>query len=220
MMGADGMDEEMQDSETATEAALGGLSAYDDANVRKAMEARSTIAQERQKYYDDLAAKLSAQQTGPTFRERMFQLSAAFATPTAQRGLGGILANVAPVLQQQAQAKREGEAKRREALSALQAAQLAQREAAAGQNVTTEIALAKLGKQAPVRGVAVGDTLRNPFTNAPMGPEFNRVPKPEYYKALEQAPTAENLQAAVSYYPTFAVDLKAAYERGLRNKGR
>jgi hypothetical protein len=42
----------------------------------------------------------------------MFQLSAALATPTEQRGLGGILANVTPVLQAQAQAKREGEIKR------------------------------------------------------------------------------------------------------------
>jgi hypothetical protein len=46
------------------------------------------------------------------------------------------------------------------------------------------------------------------------------VPMPDYYKALEAAPTPENLQAAVAYYPTFAVQLKAAYDRGLKNKGR
>ena len=71
-----------------------------------------------------------------------------------------------------------------------------------------------------VRGVAVGDKLRNPYTNEEIGPEYSRVPKPDYYKALEAAPTPENLQAAVAYYPTFAVQLKAAYERGLKNKGR
>lgn len=206
-----------EDNEDAT---LGGLSAYNDANVRKAMEAKSAITRERQKYYDALTAKITAQRAGPSFRERMFQLSAALATPTAQRGLGGVLANVAPVLQAQQQAKREDELSRKEALDKLRLAQLGQREAAAEQDVATELSLYKLGKQAPVRGVAVGDTLRNPFTNAPVGPEYNRVPKPEYYKALERAPTAENLQAAVAYYPTFAVDLKAAYERGLRNKGR
>jgi len=90
----------------------------------------------------------------------------------------------------------------------------------ARQDTQTKIALAKLGKQAPVRGVAVGDTLRNPFTNEVIGAEYNRVPKPDYYKALEAAPTPENLQAAVAYYPTFAVQLKAAYDRGLKNKGR
>jgi hypothetical protein len=69
-------------------------------------------------------------------------------------------------------------------------------------------------------GIDVGGVLVDRSSNRPINPQYSRVPKPEYYKALEQAPTEENLQAAVAYYPTFAVELKAAYERGLKNKGR
>jgi hypothetical protein len=67
------------------------------------------------------------------------------------------LENVAPVLQAQEQAKREGEIKRRDALSALAAAQLAQREGLAEQVVDTEIELAKLTRPKPAR--AVGNTI-------------------------------------------------------------
>jgi hypothetical protein len=117
------------------------------AAVRTAMAARKEAAKARQAYYDDLTAKLVAQRTGPSFSERMFQLSAALAQPTTRRGIGGVLANVAPVLQAQEQAKREGETKRRDALSALQAAQLSQREDLLGQELDTEVELAKLSKQ-------------------------------------------------------------------------
>jgi hypothetical protein len=109
--------------------------------------------------------------------------------------------------------------KRRDALSALQAAQLGQRAGLANQDVTTALAMAKINNK-PVVGVDVGGVLRNRSTNEPIGEAYNRVPMPEYYKALEQDPSEENLKAAVDYYPTFAVALKAAYERGLKNKGR
>jgi hypothetical protein len=115
------------------------------------MDARKEAAKERQAYYDDLTAKLMAQRTGPSFSERMFQLSAALAKPTSRRGFGAVLENVAPVLQAQEQAKREGETKRRDALSALAAAQLTQREALAEQAVDTELQLTKLAnKRRPV----------------------------------------------------------------------
>jgi hypothetical protein len=89
----------------------------------------------------------------------MFQLSAAFAAPTSTRGFGGVMANVMPVLQAQAQAKREGEIKRQDALSALAAAQLAQREALAEQTVDTELELYKLNRPKPAR--VVGNTIVN-----------------------------------------------------------
>jgi hypothetical protein len=79
------------------------------------------------------------------------------AKPTSRRGFGAVLENVAPVLQAQEQAKREGEIKRRDALSALAAAQLAQREGLAEQVVDTEIELAKLTRPKPAR--AVGNTI-------------------------------------------------------------
>jgi hypothetical protein len=202
--------------------AVGGLSVYSDPGVQKAMTKFEELARQQQARYDAQAKAIEEKRYGPSFSERMFQLSAALATPTAQRGIGGILANVTPVLQAQMQAKRQGELSRREALEKLQNDRLAQEMGLAKQGVTTATALARINATAnkPVRGIAVGDTLRNPFTNEVMGAEYNRVPMPDYYKALEAAPTPENLQAAVAYYPTFAVQLKAAYDRGLKNKGR
>jgi hypothetical protein len=210
------------DGEDDTADATGGLAVYSDPNVQTAMTAFNKLAAEQQARYDAQAKALAEKRYGPSFSERMYQLSAAFAAPTSTRGFSGVMGNVMPVLQKQQEAQREGEIKREDALNALQAAQLNQRLALAKQGLTTATAMAKLGAEAnkPVRGVAVGDTLRHPYTNAVIGPEYNRVPVPDYYKALEAAPTPENLQAAVAYYPTFAVQLKAAYDRGLKNKGR
>jgi len=158
MIGVDEMDKKLGALGTVADAdAEEEAGALPYAAVREAMTARKKAADDRQKYYDDLTAKLTAQRTGPSFRERMFQLSAALATPTTQRGLGGILANVAPVLQAQMQAKREGEIKRQDALNALTAAQLAQREGLAEQVVDTEIELAKLTRPKPSR--VVGNTV-------------------------------------------------------------
>ena len=213
------MDEELDGQPPAGDA-IGGLSVYGDADVKAAMAEEKKLTSEREKYYDKIAKALEEKRYGPSFSERMFQLSAAFAAPTSTRGFGGVMGNIMPVLAAQQKAQREGEISRREALQQLEANRLTNRLGLAKQDTQTKIALAKLGKQPPVRGVAVGDTLRNPYTNEVMGPEFNRVPMPDYYKALEAAPTPENLQAAVAYYPTFAVQLKAAYDRGLKNKGR
>jgi hypothetical protein len=131
----------------------GGLSVYNNnPNVQKAVTARSKLDSEYKKYYEDLAEKIMAQRSGPSFSERMFQLSAALAKPTRRRGFGGILANVAPVLQAQEQAKREGEISRQEALRALQAAQLNQRMGLANQDVTTALAMAKLEAMANKQG--------------------------------------------------------------------
>lgn len=208
--------------QAANDADVGGLAVYSDPNVQTSMTAFNKLAAEQQARYDAQAKALAEKRYGPSFSERMFQLSAAFAQPTTRRGFGAVLGNVAPVLAAQEQAKREGEIDRRTALEQLEAKRLAGQMGLAKQDLSTALAMAKLNADVnkPVRGIAVGDKLRNPFTNAPIGTEYDRVPKPEYYKALEAAPTPENLQAAVAYYPTFAVDLKAAYERGLRNKGR
>ena len=215
------MDEELNGQPPAdTGDVAGGLSVYGNADVKAAMDKEATLAGEREAYYDRIAKALEEKRYGPSFSERMFQLSAAFAAPTSTRGFSGVMGNIMPVLAAQQKARREGEISRREALEQLEANRLTNKLGLARQDTQTKIALAKLAKQPPVRGVAVGDTLRNPYTNEVMGPEYNRVPMPDYYKALEAAPTPENLQAAVAYYPTFAVQLKAAYDRGLKNKGR
>lgn len=129
----------------------GALSVFNDTGVRKAMKARSDLAAERTAYYDDLAKKTRERREGPSFSERMYQLSSAFFSPTTTRGFSGVMGNVMPVLQKQQQAQREGEIRREDALSALAAAQLAQREGLAEQAVDTEVELAKLAnKRRPV----------------------------------------------------------------------
>lgn len=143
MGGLDAVDTAAADTET------GGLSVYNDPNVQTAVAERNKLNNEYKKYYDDLTAKIMAQRTGPSFSERMFQLSAALAQPTSRRGFGGVLANVAPVLQAQEKAEREGMDKRKDALSALQAAQLAQRAGLANQDVSTALAMAKIKNQRP-----------------------------------------------------------------------
>ena len=202
--------------------AAGALAVYKDPDVLKAQTEYDTLAKKQTDRYDALERAIAEKRYAPSFSERMFQLSAALAAPTSRRGFGGVLENITPVLAAQQKAQREGEISRRAALDKLDADRLAQQVGLAKQGLTTSLSMAKINAAAnkPVRGVPVGDTLRNPYTNEVMGPEFNRVPMPDYYKALEAAPTPENLQAAVAYYPTFAVQLKAAYDRGLKNKGR
>ena len=139
--GADAVDAEAADGEA------GGLSVYKDPNVQSAVAERNKINNDYKKYYDDLTAKIMAQRAGPSFSERMLQLSAAFFAPTSTRGFSGTMGNVLPVLQEQAQAQRQGMAKRQDALSALQAAQLSQRAGLANQGVTTALAMANLAKK-------------------------------------------------------------------------
>jgi hypothetical protein len=144
-------DTEEEDTDT------GALSVLGDTSVRKAMKKRSLIADERKKYYDDLALKTRERREGPSFSERMYQLSSAFFAPTTTRGFSGVAGNVLPVLAAQQKAQREGEIKREDALSALAAAQLAQREALAEQELETEIELAKINRPKPTK--VVGNTV-------------------------------------------------------------
>lgn len=147
MAGLDTLNEVENEIDGEDTADAGGLSVYNDPNVQAAVAERNKLNNDYKKYYDDLTAKIMAQRTGPSFSERMYQLSSALFAPTSTRGLSGVMGNVMPVLQKQQQAQREGEVKRQDALSALQAAQLAQRAGLANQDVSTAVAMAKLAKQ-------------------------------------------------------------------------
>lgn len=149
------MDEELNGQPPAEAGDVaGGLSVYDEAGVKAAMDKEATLAGEREKYYDRIAKALEEKRYGPSFSERMFQLSAAFAAPTSTRGFGGVMANVMPVLAAQQKAQREGEISRREALEQLEANRLTNRLGLARQDTQTKIALARLAKQ----GVGTGQT--------------------------------------------------------------
>jgi hypothetical protein len=137
---------------------VGGLAVYSDPNVQKAMTKLDVLAKQQKDRYDAQALALKEKRYGPSFSERMFQLSAALASPTQSRGFGGILANVTPVLQAQMQAKRQGELTRREALEQLNKDQLEQQMGLAKQGLTTSIAMANLAK----KGVGTGKTYDAP----------------------------------------------------------
>jgi len=140
--------EDVVDAEAVDDTEAVDMAVYKDPNVQASVNRRNKLAESYKKYYDDLTAKIMAQRTGPSFSERMYQLSAAFASPTGTRGFGGVMGNIMPVLQEQAKAQREGMNKRQDALSALQAAQLGQQVGLANQDVTTALAMAKINATA------------------------------------------------------------------------
>lgn len=152
----------------AADADLVDLAVYSDAGVRDAIAASRKLAQEQQRRYDAQVEEIKARRFGPSFSERMFQLSAALATPTDQRGLGGILANVTPVLAAQQRAKRQGELSRREALEKLETDRLTQRMGLAKQDLATTMAMARIKGQGA-----------DPFKGAVYDPVAQRwVPRP------------------------------------------
>jgi hypothetical protein len=129
---------------SAADADVGGLSVYSDPNVQKAMSAYEKLAAEQQTRYDAQAKALAEKRYGPSFSERMFQLSAALAAPTSRRGFGGVLENITPVLAAQQKAQREGQISRREALEQLETNKLAAQMGLAKQGLATSLAMAKI----------------------------------------------------------------------------
>lgn len=136
------------DAADAADAETGGLSVYPDPAVRSAMANLDKLAKEQTARYDALEKALAEKRYGPSFSERMFQLSAALAQPTTRRGFGGILENITPVLAAQQKAQREGNISRREALDKLSADRLAQQVGLAKQGLTTSIAMANINAKA------------------------------------------------------------------------
>ena len=125
----------------AADAVAGGLAVP---NVQSAMTAYNKLAAEQQSRYDAQAKALAEKRYGPSFSERMFQLSAALAQPTSRRGFGGILENITPVLAAQQKAQREGEISRKDALELLQSNRLAQQVGLAKQGLTTSLAMERI----------------------------------------------------------------------------
>jgi hypothetical protein len=128
-------------------------------------------AAQQQAFYDRLTKQLEARRAGPSTAEQLFQLSAALAAPTTVRGFSGVLNNVMPVLQQQAQARREGATSREDALTALQLQQMKSQQGLTGQEVAYRTALARLAgvNQKPRTGFnPVTGTLTDMNTGSPI----------------------------------------------------
>ncbi|MEI7894473.1 MAG: hypothetical protein WCI05_15370 [Myxococcales bacterium] len=133
---------------------LGGTSAEDNpadnaAALRGALARMPVEAAQQQAFYDRLTKQLEARRAGPSTAERLYQLSAALAAPTTVRGFSGVMNNVMPVLQQQAQAQREGATSREDALNALKLQQMKNQQGLTGQEVTYRTAVERLGRPTP-----------------------------------------------------------------------
>jgi hypothetical protein len=123
-------------------ASFGALPA--SGSVRDKLNQYQSLAAKQAAFYGDMEKQLLARRAGPTLSEKLFQIASALSQPTETRGFGASLANVMPVLQQQAQQRREGEISRADALQKLRMAQLAGQKELLGQELTTEIKLQQL----------------------------------------------------------------------------
>jgi hypothetical protein len=219
----DYMDQTPDDEGNAYPAMGGGLGAPDAYNAYQAAQKR--VDDQIKANIDLLTSaqmRLRERRAGPSNAEKWFSIAAALGKPTRTGSFGESLGNLNEVLAKQNAMKREAQEERDALLEQygmkIGGEQLRMLQSGATQ--AGQIYRAEMAANKPVRGIAVGDKLVNPYTNETMGAKYNRVPMPGYYKALEQDPTPENLQAALDYYPSYAVELKAAYDRGAKNKGR
>lgn len=195
---------------------LGGIPVAALGSIRKKMSAYSTLADEQKAFYDQLEQELLTRRIGPSKGEQLLQMSAALLQPTETRGFGASLANLVPVLQQQAQARREGLTSRADALQKLRMAQLAGKKDLLGQELSTDLALARIAASAGKLPAVVSgpNGPLEPLTGQPVN-----KPTPEAYTALEANPTEENLNSFIETFPRFRKELIAAYQRGLAKKG-
>ena len=153
------MDDDTENTDAPDAAnAMGGLSVYDPAAIRSKLAEYTDLSNSQKAYYDKLREEILARRAGPSASERLYQLGAALMAPTSVRGFSGTMNNVLPVLQQQAKDVREGKENRADALSKLEQAQLAARQGLLGQEINTEVALARLN--------AAQNKPKNPYAGA------------------------------------------------------
>lgn len=129
--------------------------------------------------YSEAEAKIKARRYGPSRSEQLFKLAAAIAKPTLSRGFGEIMGNIAPALADAQKANREAEAARQDALDALKRQYLLEGRTGELANIAAEqktlataapLIAAGMKSNAPVRGIAVGNRLVNPYTNQDIEP--------------------------------------------------
>ena len=171
--------------------AMDSLSVYDPAAIQSKLAEYQDLAKQQAAYYDRMREEILARRTGPSTSERLYQLGAALMAPTSVRGFSGTMNNVLPVLQQQAQASREGTENRAEALSKLEQAQLAARQGLLGQELNTQVALARIaaakGKRRTGFNPVTGE-LVDLDTNQPIQDESIPVMTPQQVAAMARDP--------------------------------
>jgi len=187
------------------DANAGGLAVYNNPNVQRAMTTYEALAKEQTDRYGALEKALAEKRFAPSFSERMFQLSAALAQPTSRRGFGGVLANVAPVLQAQEQAKREGEINRREALDKLDTDKFTAQVGLAKQDLATALAMAKLEAMASKSPTMRSVVVENGQAFDPMSGEKMVQPNDVAYADLVSDPSQANYDDFIRKFgPRFA----------------
>ena len=189
----------------AADATAGGLSVYKDPNVQSAMTSYNKLAAEQTARYDAMEKALAEKRYGPSFSERMFQLSAALAAPTSRRGFGGVLENITPVLAAQQKAQRQGEISRQEALEQLQTNRLAQQVGLAKQGLTTSLAMAKLEAMKSKTPTMKSVIIENSKAYDPVSGENIVQPNDAAYADLLSDPSQANLDDFIQEFgPRFA----------------
>jgi hypothetical protein len=189
-----------------------------------AQRAEEASAKER---YEAARARIEARNQGPSTSEQLFAISQALLAPRKYRGIAGTIGKISGAFGDISSAQRKAQMSREEQLAQLEDAYAGttagfgtQRAKMAGDIVQAAGQFMK-----PVRGVPVGDRLVDPYSNEPIGEEWNNFfnsPEAEQkaYASLEADPTEANLQALVDYYPRYKAKLVAAFKRGLARSGK
>lgn len=148
----------------------------------------SDVRKDRKAQYDLATAELEKRRFGPSRAEQLFQLAAAIGKPTYDRRFGSIMANVVPAFADIEKANRLATEERSAAAQALRNKYLGedqqlgfnileqrQKNLSALTPLAVAQARADAKANAPVRGVAVGNRLVNPYTNQDIEPPVGTI---------------------------------------------
>lgn len=157
----------------------------DPGNFFKSLLAANQAAEQRaatsaKQLYDEGRRRIMEKYAGPTQSERLYALSRAMLSPSKTPGFAGFLGNVTGALSENAKAAREAEQAREEQLFALQQQyQQGELARAAGRPKTAADLAAKYltatKSNGPVRGIAVGDRLVDPYTGLEIEPPVGTI---------------------------------------------
>jgi hypothetical protein len=159
---------------------------------RQFLQHQQRVDDERKRQFEAAQQQLQQQRMGPSLSERLYALSAAFASPTQTRGFGGMMANVMPVLGKGAEAERLAEESRAQQLLALRQKYSTDQLTDEGSALTLRLKLAQLAAAQAKRGGTKYQI--NPVTGARMAlpgeggvhvvhskEEFDTVPEGEFF---------------------------------------
>jgi hypothetical protein len=170
---------------------------------------------------------IRARNAGMSQSEKLFAISQALLAPRKYRGIAGTIGKLSGAFGDIAEADRKARLARETELERFRNSYLS---GVADRGVTSARTAAELVRAGsafarPVAGVEVNGELRDPYSNAPINPNFNNVfdsleAERNAYAQLEGAPTEANLKALLDFYPRYAPKIRAAFQRGLAKLGK